>query len=169
MWTSCLIIHCACTLYIYRSLLLLFYPQLYITRFFPLLFLHFSFPQFPYLVNHYEVITNIEQAYTHTCTPTSTKYIILFLIQVFQTVQDCLSFFDVHGLEELPLPISEDDDSYRLPRVQHTDPIVSTLVCMGNICGMCTHHFVRVCTIELVCVMASTCTWACAHVYYIIL
>ena len=45
-------------------------------------------------------------------------------MQVFQTVQDCLSFFDARGLEELPLPHGEDEDSYRLPRVQQMDPIV---------------------------------------------
>ena len=46
-------------------------------------------------------------------------------LQIFQTVQDCLSFFNVHGLEELPLPLSEDEDSYRLPRVQQMESIVS--------------------------------------------
>ena len=53
-------------------------------------------------------------------------------MQIFQTVQDCLSFFDAHGLEELPLPLGEDEDSYRLPRVQEMDPIVRTRVSLKS-------------------------------------
>ncbi len=43
-------------------------------------------------------------------------------VQVFHTVQDCLDYFDEHGLVELP--VLSEDESYQLPRVTPLEPIV---------------------------------------------
>ena len=41
----------------------------------------------------------------------------------FESVQDCLDYFNKHGLVELPnIPV--DEDTYQLPRVDPIDPIV---------------------------------------------
>ncbi len=50
--------------------------------------------------------------------------------QTYKTVSDCLSYFDSHGLVELPLP-PRDDGNYHLPRVQPIDPIVRSVGCDG--------------------------------------
>ena len=44
-------------------------------------------------------------------------------LQEFYTVKDCLDYFDVHGLVELPL--SSEEESYQLPRVAALEPIAS--------------------------------------------
>ncbi len=56
-------------------------------------------------------------------------YIILLpsqTTQEYKTVGDCLSYFDSHGLVELPLP-PRDDGNYHFPRVQPIDPIVRSV------------------------------------------
>ena len=63
------------------------------------------------------------------------SWIILFCLpsqttQEYKTVGDCLSYFDSHGLVELPLP-PRDDGNYHFPRVQPIDPIVRSVRSVG--------------------------------------
>jgi len=46
---------------------------------------------------------------------------VWFSLQEFHTVQDCLDYFDEHGLVELTASLEE--DSYQLPRVTPLEPI----------------------------------------------